>query len=67
MQWYGRPWASEYRRGVNRQLAAAARQQAVQDKVVEASVRGHEKVPAGGQVEVATGGQVKVPTLRVVS
>jgi hypothetical protein len=36
MQWYGRPWASEYRRGVNRQLAAAARQQAVQDKVVEA-------------------------------
>src|SRR5882757_5526970 len=26
-------------------------------------VRGHEKVPTGGQVEVPTGGQIKVPTL----
>ncbi|MDJ0412817.1 hypothetical protein [Rhodococcus opacus] len=26
------------------------------------SVRGHEKVPTGGQVEVPTGGQIKVPT-----
>src|SRR5262245_24940022 len=25
-------------------------------------VRGHEKVPIGGQVEVPTGGQIKVPT-----
>lgn len=30
-------------------------------------VRGHEKVPTGGQVEVPIGGQVEVPTLRVVS
>jgi hypothetical protein len=30
-------------------------------------VRGHEKVPTGGQVEVPTGGQIEVPTLRVVS
>lgn len=32
-----------------------------------AGVRGHEKVPTGGQVEVPIGGQVEVPTLRVVS
>jgi hypothetical protein len=30
-------------------------------------VRGHEKVPTGGQVEVPTDGQLEVPTLRVVS
>jgi cation transport ATPase len=30
-------------------------------------VRGHEKVPTGGQVEVPVGGQFEVPTLRVVS
>jgi hypothetical protein len=30
-------------------------------------VRGHEKVPTGGQVEVPAGGQIEVPTLRVVS
>jgi hypothetical protein len=30
-------------------------------------VRGHEKVPTGGQVEVPTGGQIKVPPVFVVS
>jgi hypothetical protein len=30
--------------------------------VATSSVRGHEKVPTGGQVEVPTGGQIKVPT-----
>jgi hypothetical protein len=30
-------------------------------------VRGHEKVPTGGQAEVPAGGQIEVPTLRVVS
>src|SRR5271157_3353667 len=30
--------------------------------LAEALVRGHEKVPTGGQVEVPTGGQIKVPT-----
>jgi hypothetical protein len=32
-----------------------------------AGVRGHEKVPTGGQVGVPAGGQIEVPTLRVVS
>jgi hypothetical protein len=31
----------------------------------ESGVRGHGKVPTGGQVEVPVGGQVEVPTLRV--
>ena len=30
-------------------------------------VRGHEKVPTGGQVVVSVGGQLEVPTVRVVS
>src|SRR3954466_915055 len=30
-----------------------------------ADVRGHEKVPAGGQVQVPAGGQVEVPAPRV--
>jgi hypothetical protein len=30
-------------------------------------VRGHENVPAGGQVEVPAGGQIEVPAFRVVS
>ena len=30
----------------------------------EGDVRGHEKVPACGQVEVLAGGQLKVPTPR---
>lgn len=35
--------------------------------IVEDAVRGHERVPTGGQVEVPAGGQIEVPTLRVVS
>jgi len=41
-------------RGVLAELAAARLRWCV--------VRGHEKVPAGGQVRVPAGGQVEVPT-----
>ncbi len=36
-------------------------------RVGEVHVRGHEKVPTGGQVRVPAGGRIEVPTLRVVS
>jgi hypothetical protein len=35
--------------------------------VSPSNVRGHEKVPTGGQVVGPSSGQVEVPTLRVVS
>lgn len=46
-------------------LAVVEDLQVLEDRVVQLdarSVRGHGKVPAGGQVEVPAGGQIKVPT-----
>ena len=44
---------------------ARKRFRTVQEAMSEAEryVRGHEKVPTGGQVEVPSFGQMKVPTL----
>jgi hypothetical protein len=39
--------------------------ESAEPRIMSHVVRGHEKVPTGGQVEVSTGGQITGPTTRV--